>query len=495
MKKIKSICSILLAVLMIVLALPQGLGELKAKAANVISYTYTKYYYSDQNYGYIFTPNIDGKFPVVFNFHGIGGHPNEQKMNFFKGDLEKWVNEGYLSPVVMVMPFIDDSGRYGTVNEDFRIYGRNTFSSLMQNMKSDKLFAKADTSKDYSVAGFSMGGTEALYLGSKFRTKCVNIGCFSAAQQALYYSSSEKKEKGWLLSDNDTKDLGFPTTSSTGSPKLYMAVSNVEKNGEARKYFNHYMEKFGEKYNFETQITDIGEHDVYQWRLAFFSFLRYVQTGEPANEALLTTAARYINQDNNRTVKLIPYKASGTNTSISVKPDFTSLTVNYKDTYQLSVTTTGTISSYEWQYSTDGKSSWTKGAKSTNGPVHTVSSATRDIYYRCVVTNGKETKYSDPIKVSVKPVISSIESSVNGVSTPGKPYTITVTADGMKLSYKWEFSYDNKTWKASTASGYNKETINLIGKENGKTIYYRCKVTAVATTAISPVIKIVPKAN
>ena len=172
--------------------------------------------------------------------------------------------------------------------------------------------------------------------------------------------------------------------------------------------------------------------------------------------------------------------------------DKAELEVYYNEAYSISVDYRDDLT-YQWQYSVTGRDNdWTNSNNQANKATLNVPNATRDIMYRCVVSNGSVSKTSDVVKVSVKPVISSIKSSAaNGVVGIGEAYSITVKAEGLALEYKWQFKAEGKDWQDSTAVGYNKDTISLVGKEEHKEISYRCIVKSVNSTTISDVLTFV----
>ena len=166
---------------------------------------------------------------------------------------------------------------------------------------------------------------------------------------------------------------------------------------------------------------------------------------------------------------------------ITVETVTKSLTVNHKEPYRLEVKATGSNLNYEWQYRVSKDVSWTKSDFTNNSAILDMPSATRDVHYRCVVSNGKETKYSDDIEVFVKPIITSVTSSLSdGKVKEGEEYTVSVTVSGQDLEYQWESSTDNKNWKK--VSGATSSTLKGIGDKN---IYYHCKVTSGSQTVVS----------
>ena len=84
-----------------------------AEAAELYSLTEQKYqgeYGVDK--GYVYTPtNVKGTLPAVIFIHGMGG----LKKDTYKRQVEKFINSGYISPFVLIMPDL-----YGVGGSYFR---------------------------------------------------------------------------------------------------------------------------------------------------------------------------------------------------------------------------------------------------------------------------------------------------------------------------------------------------------------------------------------
>ena len=160
----------------------------------------------------------------------------------------------------------------------------------------------------------------------------------------------------------------------------------------------------------------------------------------------------------------------------------------------MSVEATGTNLTYNWQYSVDNKN-WADTTRTNRNGKATmiVDDATRDVFYRCVVSDGETTKASDSITVHVRPVINSVTSTGYKVElVPGETYTVSVSASGLELSYKWQYSLDNKTWVDSINNGKNTDTVEYINhpENHVQALYYRCQVTSAGTTVTTDPIRL-----
>ena len=287
-KLITKLISASLAAAMLIMTVPRGIYAPRVRAES--SVTYTKTLYGEKgslNYGYVMAPEGDEKLPAVVFFHGLGT-PNENLSNSIMSKMTSWVNAGYLQPVIFVSPYIERTKRYNNQNEDFRVYVRNEFSSVLKQMENGTLCDRIDTSKAFSVAGFSMGGAASLYVGSKFRDKFPNVGSLSPALQYLYYDDKNQKEEGWALSDDATRDFGYASKSQ--NPHLLFSCSYTEANHAHYQYVDYFNKRFGKKNNFQNHIFPSGNHDFTQLSRGLFCFLYFVQHDQLPDEDTIRAA-------------------------------------------------------------------------------------------------------------------------------------------------------------------------------------------------------------
>lgn len=153
-----------------------------------IKYSY-KY---DKNIpGYILVPtckNISqNTFPVLYLFHGTGGVKEwfmSEKANLFdleapeqECNLQKWVNDNGLSPMIVVTPEIDVS------NPELQSTNFKGFShripAIIDHVNQTYANCVRIGQENTAIAGFSMGGAAALYYVQKNEGKFYHFGSFS----------------------------------------------------------------------------------------------------------------------------------------------------------------------------------------------------------------------------------------------------------------------------------------------------------------------------
>ena len=185
-----------------------------------------------------------------------------------------------------------------------------------------------------------------------------------------------------------------------------------------------------------------------------------------------------------------------------------------------SVKASGTGLSYQWQYSTNGGSSWTNLSVSTgynkDTVYFTVSSNYLDRPYRCVIKDSSgnvlttnwvymslpNTSAPEPAPVSEPeqpapstPVSSDlvITSQPVDVNAPlGTSAYFSVKASGTGLAYQWQYSTNGgQTWtNLSVSTGYNKDTVYFTVSSNFIGRPYRCVIKdSKGNTVISDSVK------
>ena len=137
----------------------------------------------------------------------------------------------------------------------------------------------------------------------------------------------------------------------------------------------------------------------------------------------------------------------------------------------------GSGKTYQWYYSKNNGSTWTKWSGKTSATLSFNGSEVNNGYlYRCVVKNsyGSVTSSSARLTVTgVKPKI--LTNPANKTVASGTSVTMKVVAGGSGLSYQWYYSKNNGStwtlWKGKTASSF---TVTASAVNNG--CLYHCVV-------------------
>jgi len=171
--------------------------------------------------------------------------------------------------------------------------------------------------------------------------------------------------------------------------------------------------------------------------------------------------------------------------AITAQPKNVTAVVNEAMTF--SVGTSGSVSSYRWQYSKDGES-WTNLSTSTNSTAatadYTVKCTTTNAkyLYRCMITGADGAKlYSNVASVALvaKPVITVQPQSM--VAGKSEYILFHVEATGKDLTYKWQYSKDGGTsWTTFNAANNETaatDTYTVLAKTTYDGWSFRCIVT------------------
>lgn len=318
MKKGKKLLSIVMSSIMVLSAFAEGDYKQKTYADEnekvKTYYSSVKQYIYDEknNKGFYMTPDEEGKYPLLFLFHGSGygtiginkhylngylcGETDESgtylvERNLTKNKIicymNKWISLGYANPYTIVLPEIDKVADPDYGVEDYRrfLMNDNGFSNLYAkiNNKEVEYADSIDYTKDYSVSGYSMGGSSALYLGSKYKEKITNVGAGSPSAQ--YYLENGG---GWI-----GKESNVTFTEKEGA-HLFMGYGLDESKdfeNNTNRYLNAFENNKGDNPNsFKVYAKYHGKHDWPTFGRELFNFLYYLKYNELPSEEVIEKA-------------------------------------------------------------------------------------------------------------------------------------------------------------------------------------------------------------
>lgn len=245
-----------------------------------VTYTTQDYYTCAADRGYVYMPNVEGEVPAVVFAHGLGG----MKKDHYNVLCEEWINEGYLKPFALIMPFIENVGHNAYVCKDYDTNKVEWLGKLIKRM--DKGTFDTNTTKlnkdGYSFAGYSMGGASAILAGIAYNDKFVNIGAGSPAQ----FVHDPANGVSWLMGSSETKSCKY--TDRADRHILLTSGYAGQEDGHyktANRVYDALNEING---NVFAQITfDYNSHDHNLFAQEFFSFLYYIQYDILPSEEIL----------------------------------------------------------------------------------------------------------------------------------------------------------------------------------------------------------------
>ena len=287
-KRIKRISAVIMAFAIIIASFVQW-GSLKnVKAAekySLIEKEYKGSYSVDKGYYYIPT-NVSGTIPAVIFIHGQG----KIKKDIYKRQVEKFINSGYISPFVLIMPNLDGVGHnaYVCKDQDTPLHEEwlGRVIKRMDKGEFDTDNVKIDKLNGYSISGYSMGGSAAILAGIAYNEKFINVGGFSPSVQ-LHYPAWNIS---WIMDSTETQSCTF-----TSDPKRHLVFSSGssknENTGEAEdghlECVGRCLKLFGDDNGFAQVVFDYNKHDSYLFSQEFFNFLYYIQHDEfPSDEII-----------------------------------------------------------------------------------------------------------------------------------------------------------------------------------------------------------------
>ena len=144
---------------------------------------------------------------------------------------------------------------------------------------------------------------------------------------------------------------------------------------------------------------------------------------------------------------------------------------------------------YQWQYSVDGGMNW-KNCSSAGALTDTFGFTMKASFsgrlYRCKVSDGSSTLYSDAAIVSEGSTISITQQPADVSVAAGEKVTLTVAVSASDVTYQWQYSVNGGgSWKNCGSGGYDTDTFTFTMKETFSGRQYRCVVSQNGADVVS----------
>ena len=147
------------------------------------------------------------------------------------------------------------------------------------------------------------------------------------------------------------------------------------------------------------------------------------------------------------------------------------------------------VTSCQWQSSTNGGSTWTNCG--SNAPFYSTTATEKrcGYLYRCIVTDAEgRTQTSDIVTIAIDSTFQITSQPQNVTARLGEEVVFLTQASGQNVTFKWQRSDDGKTW---SAVGSAKARITQTLQKFTVSKYYRCIVTnGDGTTLTSDVVQL-----
>jgi subtilase family serine protease len=216
----------------------------------------------------------------------------------------------------------------------------------------------------------------------------------------------------------------------------------------------------------------------YQWMVMKSSSNNYQNVGEASGlTSNYTTGALDSTYDQAQYKVVVTYpQGSITSSAVTLNVNYiqtqpASQTADAGSTATFTVTATGSPTSYQWQKSTDGGTTWpnvTEGTvvQAASFTTGTLSSHYDGAQFRVVITYPQGTLTSSPATVGVSHISSQ---PTNQTANTGGEATFTVAVTGSPTAYQWSSSTDNgHTWNViPTATARTYTTGKLSSTDDG----------------------------
>ena len=268
-------------------SIPKGVNAAYYKTFTTLE----TYNIGEKNHGYYLVPDMPGKYPVLFLFHGAGQYKVDADVYKYNAldTLNKWIALGYMDPMIVIMPEVemetsDDSWAI-TGNQYFVSKGR--FATLMEKVRSGYFTDKVDDTKKFSAGGFSMGGALSLYIGATYPNDVINIGAASPAW--CLNRKSGDAEYGWM----QKKNIHFPSDANT-----HLFIGNgVKEEAQFHENVARYLEihEYGRGSNphdFVVYNTYNDDHNWNTFKREIFYFLYYVKFDKTPTDEIIEEACK-----------------------------------------------------------------------------------------------------------------------------------------------------------------------------------------------------------
>jgi len=228
---------------------------------------------------YVYTPpgyNPAVNYPVLYLLHGIGGTHTEWLGGAPNEIISNLIAQGESKPMIAVIPNIraayNDSVPREVINPDSIAACDNFINDLRDDLIPfiKENYSVSDKREQCAIAGLSMGGREALFIGIKMPETFGYIGAFSPAPGLLpMHFPNDRQHKGQLTE----KEMTFPEEYKNN---IFILMCS----GTEEEMFNHIAAAYKKAFDcngvkYEYYITG-GGHDFRTWKNGLYNFVKNI---------------------------------------------------------------------------------------------------------------------------------------------------------------------------------------------------------------------------
>lgn len=228
---------------------------------------------------YVCTPadyNPANTYPVLYLMHGIGGTHTEWLGGTPNEIINNLISQGEAKPMIVVIPNIraafDDSVPPEGITPENIAACDNFINDLRDDLMPfiKERYSVSDKREQCAVAGLSMGGREALFIGIKMPETFGYIGAFSPAPGLLSMNfPNDRNHKGQLTAE----EMNFPEMYKNNTFILMCSGTEEEMFNHIAAAYQNAFDSNGVKYEF--YITE-GGHDFRTWKNGLYHFVKNI---------------------------------------------------------------------------------------------------------------------------------------------------------------------------------------------------------------------------
>lgn len=214
------------------------------------------------------------KYPVLYLLHGIGGDHDEWLGGTPQYIIGNLVAQGMAKEMIVVMPNVRARADDSVPSDYLSLENFKAFDNFINDLKDDLMpFIKEHYSikegrENTAIAGLSMGGREALYIGIRMADTFGYTGAFSPAVGVLPYSGYIS-ESGLF----SKKTFKLPERYNENTLLLICNGDNDTVVYDTPKQYHDTLTENGTKHiYYETE----GGHDFGVWENGLYNFVRRI---------------------------------------------------------------------------------------------------------------------------------------------------------------------------------------------------------------------------
>lgn len=212
----------------------------------------------------------DKQYPVLYLLHGIGGDENE-----WAGGRPTWVignliASGDAREMLVVMPNIRARANDSANARDMYAPAHfAAFDTFINDLRDDLMpyvqahYSVAPGRENTAIAGLSMGGREALYIGLTMPETFGYVGAFCPAPGVLPYNV-----EGGLFQPEDFK--------ASEAYDTYLLINAGRTDGVVNAWPQTYSDTLTENGTAHTFYVTDGGHDFRVWKHGLYNFVRNI---------------------------------------------------------------------------------------------------------------------------------------------------------------------------------------------------------------------------